>query len=379
MKRLFALTLVLSLVLCGCGGKTVETAPAQTTAAPAQTTAAPTTEPTTVPTTEPAPVYRNPLNGQILEEPFTGRIYASTISNIPDALPHVGVMHADILMEMFVNGSIIRDLALFTDISAASAVGSVRSTRLMFNDIAQHYNAILLHAGGSSQVRNDAKARGITNWNVDSLDRQSDQLANDTAYRDTTYKRGLEHSLFVNGPGVVAYADAQGIPMTESADKDYGMVFAEDGAPVDGTPADKITITFSYGQSRKDTVMEYYPEVNKYVYNQYGNTMMDQITSEYEAFTNVIVMQANITTNGIYHTADFVAGGTGYYANGGKMVPITWTCDGEDSPFRFLTAEGEPLTLGVGNTYIAVCTPQSPVVAEPVTLMEDATSETAAP
>ena len=102
MKRILALTLVAVLLLAGCGGKQAEADPpvkADETTAAAVTeipTEAPTEEPT-VPTTEPV-VYFDPLNGEILDAPFDGRVYASTISNIRDALPHVGVTKADVLM-----------------------------------------------------------------------------------------------------------------------------------------------------------------------------------------------------------------------------------------------------------------------------------------
>ena len=108
--------------------------------------------------------------------------------------------------------------------------------------------------------------------------------------------------------------------------------------------------------------MQYDAELGKYVYYQYEQMMVDQITGETEAFENVIVMHTNITMNGIYHTADFVSGGSGYFACGGKIVPITWTCESEDSPFRFFTENGEPLPFGMGNTYIAVCSNESSVV-----------------
>jgi len=78
----------------------------------------------------------------------------------------------------------------------------------------------------------------------------------------------------------------------------------------------------------------------------------------------VIIMQAMISHNGIYHSADFVAGGTGYYANGGKLIPIVWACDDEDSAFRFMTNDAQDLEMGVGNTYIAIVTPESPVTWE---------------
>lgn len=360
MKRIVAFLLVLSLVLLtGCGQKS---APAETptTQAPAVTeapTEAPTTEPTTVPT-EPE-VYFNPLNGEILEEPFTGRIYANTISNIPDALPHVGVVDADILMEMFVNNSIIRCLALYTDLSDVEAIGSTRSTRLMFNDIAQHYDAILSHANGSSLVRRDFNERGIDNINLDNWEIQQ----TGASYRDREYKQG-EHNLFGIGPGIMAYAESQGMRMTSDPDKDYGLTFVEDGTPAEGEDAAQVDINITYNNAHKQTTMVYNEELGKYVYNQYGQEMHDQITDEIEAFENVIVMYADITVEterNMYHQADFLAGGEGYFACGGKIIPITWTCDAEDQPFHFFTADGEPLNLGQGNTYMAIAHPDSEV------------------
>ena len=56
--------------------------------------------------------------------------------------------------------------------------------------------------------------------------------------------------------------------------------------------------------------MTYDAEAGKYVFNQYGQVMKDQITDETEMFTNVIIMNTQISTTGIYHIADFNAGGT---------------------------------------------------------------------
>ena len=123
-------------------------------------------------------------------------------------------------------------------------------------------------------------------------------------------------------------------------------------------------MTMVYGQAKKDTSFVYNAEMDKYIWNQYGMEMRDQITDELEGFTNVVVMVADITHNGIYHAADFVAGGSGYYANGGKLIPILWACDDEDSAFRFLREDGETLEMGAGNTYIAIVTPESPVTWE---------------
>ena len=375
MKKWILWTLVLALLLTGCAGKQQEPAqtadpepivmPTQETEAAAveETTAA--TEAATVPT-EPE-IYRNPLNGKIIDQPFTGRIFANTVSNMPENMPHVGVNHADVVMEMYVNmNNIVRCLALFTDIDSVDAIGSTRSTRPVFNDIAQHYDLVLTHAGGSDEALGDADSRGIDHFNLDSW-----ELADTGAsYRDKEYKRSLENSLFGVGSGIRAYAESQGIAM--ELERDYGFRFAEDGngTPADGEAADKISWTMVYKQAKKDTSFVYNAELGKYVWNQYGKEMHDQITDEPEAFTNVIIMQASITNNGIYHAVDFVAGGLGYYANGGKLIPIVWACDDEDSAFRFMTNDAQPLLMGEGNTYIAIVTPESPIAWEATQVSE---------
>ena len=218
MKKWILWTLVLALLLTGCAGKQQEPAqtvdpepivmPTQETEAAAveETTAA--TEAATVPT-EPE-IYRNPLNGKMIDQPFTGRIFANTVSNMQENMPHVGVNHADVVMEMYVNmNNIVRCLALFTDIDSVDAIGSTRSTRPVFNDIAQHYDLVLTHAGGSDEALGDADSRGIDHFNLDSW-----ELADTGAsYRDKEYKRSLENSLFGVGSGIRAYAESQGVDM----------------------------------------------------------------------------------------------------------------------------------------------------------------------
>lgn len=364
MKKLIALLLIASLILCGCGASTP--AATEATTAPTQ---APATEATEAPTetteapTEPPVVYRNPLNGEVLDEPYTGRIFAVTISNIRDALPHYGTMEADILMEMWVNGSIIRDLALYTDVSKAEAIGSVRSDRLMFNQIVKMYDAVLADAAGSDQVLNDARNTGVNRMTIDTGD------STDYSYRAKdrvfTFKpeSKYEHTLFAKGAGLLDFAQKKGFSVTQPADKDYNLRFTEDGTP-DGETANSVNVTFTYRNNKKDTTMVYDESLGKYVYNQYGKVMVVGDTEDPECFTNVIIMLADITRGDVYYTANFTNGGTGYYANGGKIIPITWGCDGEESPFWFKTVDGQDLELGVGNTYMAIAPQDSPVTYE---------------
>lgn len=375
MKRILALALIFTLLLCGCGSKAEKPEPTlepvsldaliaangrtpETEAAEVETAEAAAAEETTAPT-EPR-IYRNPVNGTILDAPFTGRIHGHTISNMQENIPHVNLVKADIVMEMYVNmNNIVRCLALYSDIESVDAIGSTRSTRPMFNDIAQHYSLIVSHAGGSDTALNDATSRGVEHFNIEDWNVQQSVT---TSYRDKEYNRSLENSLFGIGSGIKEYARSQGWPM--ELEKDYGFRFTENGTPANSEAAAKISLTFQYKEAKKDTHMVYDAELGKYVWNQYNKEMVDQITGEKEAFTNVLILDTAITNNGIYHAADFLAGGTGYYACGGQIAPITFTCEGDTEPLRFWNADGSELLLGVGNTYIAVAPNGSPVTWE---------------
>ena len=343
MKKLIAWSLLLAL-LCGCAAQK----PAETAESVVETTVME-TEPTTVPT-EP-PVYRNPLNGEILEEPYTGRIFAHTITNTQDALPHVNAVKADILLECYVSRGVVRCLGLYTNIGEVEAIGGTRSTRLMFNKVAQLYDAVLIHAGGFGMVLEDADNRDLDHFNIDSLYRQADPLAKNVGYRDKQYRRYAPNDLFGYGPGIVEYVEAQGVRTTQPADKEYYLNFVDDATPTDGEIADEITIW--YGQKTKNTVMKYNRSTGKYEYNQYGKVMTDQITGEVEDFNNVLILKAAIYENYIYTAANFHVGGTGYYACGGKLIPIVWECTGKD-PIACFTEDGEPLNINVGNTYLSI-------------------------
>lgn len=363
MKKILAL-LVLCLFLCGCS----ELIPARTTVESenerlsAQATAA--TEPLVLPTleatteapteapTEPAPEYFNPLNGELLDAPFNQRIFAVSINNIREAVPHSNVGNADLYFETFVNGSIIRGLAMYTDPSGMEAIGPVRSNRMVFNDLCQHYDAIMVHAGGDYRVLQDVERLGLDNFNIDAWG-----VMDLTSFRDKERSGkgyGWEHTLFAIGDGLIEYSLQNGIRLEANQNLDYQLRFTDDGIPADGEAALDIGITITVGQYKKDTRMVYDPSLDKYVYNQYDKEMVDERSGEKEAFRNVLILEGSIPYDGAFQRPDLLSGGQGWFACGGKAIPITWGSDSPESPLWFRTADGEPLVLGRGNTYIAI-------------------------
>ena len=368
MKKRFSLwtclvAVLLVMLLVGCGAAdqevTTETTTEPTSESVPETTAEATTEATAEATAESteavaeaAAVYTNPLTGEVLDAPYSGRVFITSISNTPEVLPHINAAKADILFESFVSDSIIRCWGLFSDISAIDRIGPVRSTRLMINDIADHYGAVLLHAGGKTNVLEDLKDRGIDNIRLDTWDAL--EYGASIRDEDRLSQVGYEHSLLVLGDKIGAYAESLGISLKGDEGKDYLLHFAEDGTPAGGENAGHIVYRINHRDMWKETILDYDAELGKYVYSQYGEVMIDGDSGEKEAYTNVILLRANVTRNGAFQVADFVAGGDGYYACGGKIIPILWGANGEQEPLWFTTVDGQPLEMGVGNTYIAI-------------------------
>ena len=364
MKKLTALFLILSLILCGCAGKPAETTTPGTEGVTEAPTTAPATEvPTEVPTdavtevpteapaeapTEP-PVFRNPLNGEILEAPMEGRAFAVTINNVQAAMPMYGVSKADLFFEMFVNDYCTRGLALFSDIRQVSAVGSVRSMRYNFTDLCQIYDAVAAYASGSSQVLSDVAASGIDHISVES--EGSGYYFRDESRRNAGY--AWEHTLFVKGPEIREYARQKGIRM-ESRKETYGLNFTEDGTPAGGETANEITIRLKHDGVTKKTFMRYDAEQGAYLFHQFDQVMYDGAEKQNIYFENVIVIFCAVHNESVYHVAELTGSGEGFFACGGKIIPIRWSRERAEDPISFTLADGTPLLLGVGSSYIAI-------------------------
>lgn len=341
MKKYFVLLLVFALLLTGCGKAEQEEPVTETTT---EVTSEPSTEPTEPPT-EPKPVFRHPLTGVELEEPHTARFFGVSIGNTVQAMPHYGVSKADILFETYVNGLTTRRFALYSNIADMEAIGGSRSLRIPFVDMCVGYDAVAVYAGGSDQVINYLNAAGVEGiisqrWGEDYHWREEGKI--------------YEHALMVRGQGLVDYAAEQGYRLTLDENKDYGLRFAEDGTPAGGEDAQNITVGFTLYGRVKDTVLTYDEELGAYTMAQYNTPCIDGYFDVPETYENIFVLLCENVDNGKYHVATTVGSGEGYYACGGKIIPITWSRGDNASAFVFTLADGSQLEQGIGNSYMAI-------------------------
>lgn len=360
MKRtlalLLAISLLMGLLLCGCKKKKPPvTEPTVTT----QETTQETTQ-ATIPETKPKEVlYRHPLTGAPLDTQWNGQIVAVMMNNLKKAMPQKGVGSADILYEIEVEGDITRCLAVFSDLSKVDDIGPIRSARTAFNSVAVSFDAPLIHCGGSPGLALAGRYGGTTdtiaNWE------HIDQGSNGKYfYRDTErYNSGYayEHTLFTTGEKLQQAVNDKGYNTpTEST---YGLQF-KDGATVSGEKAEEITVKFKSGKS---TILTYNATTGKYNLNMHGTEHIDGNTGEAVTFKNVIAIYTKqwYHSDGMHKLYDTIGSGEGYAAMNGQIVPIKWSRESLRSPYVYTLADGTPLTLDVGTSYIALVGIKNPI------------------
>lgn len=365
MKRAFVILLMLSLLICGCSNAS----DSETTVDTPESSSVETSEETTLDTTEeevkPVVLYRHPLTGEPLDAPFTGRATAVVVNNIQAAQPLYGIGSADVLYEIETEGGITRMLAVFTDLENVGAIGPIRSARTFFNNIAVSYDAPIVHCGGSVRGRNagykDSEDK-IDNWaHLDAYYYETSYF-----YRDANRKAqgyAYEHRLFSTGELLKKGLEARKVSAPTDRSCDFGLQFSDD-VQRNGDAANTVTVTF-WGD--KTTTFTYDAVTGVYETAQYGADCVDANTGKVVTFKNIMVLYTSQWKrhDGEYNRSYYELTGTGdgYLVVNGQAVPIQWSREGLRSNFVYKLADGTPITLGVGTTYIAIASESSTPLA----------------
>ena len=354
MKKRLVILVTMVLLLASCAATEEDAPSAETPTLPPIVVVTPTPTPTPIPPTPtptPAPYDGplNPLSGlPIDEESLNLRPLAIVINNRKISLPQLGISVADIIVEVPVEGAYTRMLAIFQDITEAGNIGSVRSARPCFIDIAQSFDSIFIHAGGSPEAYTQLKSRGISRF--DGVNGPGTGMY----FRDKGRERtmGYEHSLLTSSSKIAEYIDTLGYRLEHEEGYVSPLSFEEE-LEISGTKATGVTIVFN---SSKSTTFEYDTDDELYHSSQQGGKYVDGNTDVQLTFSNLIIVKTTIKvvdSDGRL-SIDLTTGGDGYLAIGGQYMPIKWSKPSNSEPFVFRNADGEQITLRPGKTYMAV-------------------------
>ncbi|MCI8477329.1 MAG: DUF3048 domain-containing protein [Oscillospiraceae bacterium] len=356
MKKRLLPFLVLLLLLTACGEEP-EPTPTPTPAPEPTATLPPSTAPETPePTPYNGPV--NPLTGAPIEEAWVNRRpVAVMINNLREALPQHGVSKADIIYEVPTEGGITRMLALYQCPKGAGTIGSIRSARPYYLELALGHDAIFIHAGGSEKAYSYIRSWGVTSLDGVRGPYLGSSPKSNLLWRDPERRKhySLEHTVVTEGEHLAAkLEEISGLRLDHREGYQYIQEFSEDGTPLDGVSASELRVHFS---NYKTGIFTYDAERKCYLVEEYGAPYIDGNTDEQVGMTNVLVLKTACRNTGDSYghiTVDLSSGGSGYFACGGQLVDITWSKTFPDGQLHYSRLDGTPLILGQGSTYICI-------------------------
>lgn len=284
-----------------------------------------------------------PLTGQqVAPEIATRRPWAVVIGNLPAARPQTGLSSADVVIEAPAEAGITRYLAIYQS-QLPEKVGGIRSARPYFNDWASAFGALYSHSGGSAEALAQLK-NGYGNL------QDVNEFFNQYAYERDSAKK-TPHNLFTTAERFWNYITAKN--WIGAITHPY-LIFASN-LPT-STPA--TTITIPYDPAEYKVRYDWRPNEKIYLRAVGGNTQLEASTKEPLKIKNVIVMltditpipkdpdlKVNITTIG--------SGKVILFSNGQQYLGY-WSKPTLTSQLSFTDAQGNPLPLLPGNTWISV-------------------------
>lgn len=342
------LLLALALVLAACsGGDATETTD---TTAPTTTTP-PTTAPDTTSSTRATTSTtiddrpRSPLNGMPVDDAalLDRRVLAVKIDNHWNARPQSGILDADAVFEIRVEGGLTRFMAVFNS-SDSEMLGPIRSGRPSDAAIVRPLESVLAISGGQAWIRAGINAVGVPYISDPrpGMFRISGRSAPHNLYGSTTELRGV--------------ADSRSIP--DEAPPVSLWNFGD--LPEDTEDAAEISFTFS-GETTTTWTWDgetYLREIN--------NTVSNWVNAEGE--TNQIEADVLVAIVGRQYVASPPAGSSGssvpatdttgsgkvYVFSEGKVATGTWERATASDPFTLSTDNGDELTVPAGFPWISI-------------------------
>lgn len=341
-KRLLALTIlsIAALSMFGCKKKEAEVP---------TTTEEVTTEEATTEDPHKGMNYRE-LTGEWTTEPVDTekRPVAVMINNLKDALPSSSTKKADIIYECMVEGGITRIMPIFSDYEDLEKIGSVRSARHYFINIANEFDAIYVHFGQSAPAKKMLNKGKIDNINGLTYDAGF--------YRDNS--RVAPHNAYTTGERIVK--GIEDFSYNNKYPEDHEKVFSfndEDTDLENAETASTIHVNFS---SYSQPYFVYNEETKLYDRYEYKAPQIDDQEPEDDnvlVFKNVIIQMSSyecINPKNDLQELTQVGEGKGYYCTNGKAIPITWKKEQKSTPTKYYLEDGSELLLNPGKTWISV-------------------------
>lgn len=329
LSAFLTFTLILCLAACSGGDPTVE-----------ETSTPSVVEP-------PKPVFfANNLTGieNLTEEQTKLRPIAIMINNINVAQEvQAGVQNADIVYETEVEGGITRLLAVFKDVSALGNIGTIRSARYPYIELALGHDAIYTHHGqDGTYAAPYLSSSGVADF----------RIGEPYAFRHKNGK-AYEHTLYSTGEKILKGIEAKGFRTTTEKTANFAN-FRKEADCTAPSYAQALTAEVKFS-NYATSVFTYNEQTGLYTKNSKARNNKDYFTGDTYSFKNVFILATSISAypDG-YHMRVDLESGTGYYMSAGGYEPIRWVKGAGSASFKFYAQDGSELQVNAGNSYVCI-------------------------
>lgn len=303
------------------------------------------------------PANQNLLTGvgDLSEGAIGKRPVAVMVNNVQKAMPQYGVSQADLIFEIPVEGDATRFMALYGDYTKVPQICPIRSCRYYFPALSQGFDAFYVNWGIDDTIADYLQAldldqiEGITNTGG-LFGRDQEKLGQGYA---------VEHTGFFDGTRLVSYIESKGL-RTDLKEEKKGAAFLFNGMDEQLKPegSDCTQVDVQFGA--QSSTFTYDAEKKVYLKQINGTPQTDAKTGEQLAFTNVLVLETEISVRDeVGHKQidwDGGANAKGYYISNGGVQEIRWSKDenNEESYLRFFDLSGKEIKINRGKSYIAL-------------------------
>ncbi|HEY1064387.1 MAG TPA: DUF3048 domain-containing protein [Candidatus Saccharimonadales bacterium] len=262
------------------------------------------------------------------------------IENSKEARPQSGLSEAGVVIEAIAEGGITRFLALYQDQQPGN-VGPIRSARPYYVQWNESFRAAYVHVGGSNDALQTIKSLNVQDIN---------QYYNGSSFRREK-SRPSPHNVYSSVVDLTNLATAKGF-------KSEFTGLARKPAKAAKQPT-ASSVDVSISSSLYNVHYAYDAASNTYLRSQGGAAHIDSNNSKQLApnvvITMVVPMTAGAKTSqgGSYSNYQVIGSGTAYIFQDGVATAATWSKASNTSQITFTDANGAPIKLNPGQTWIS--------------------------
>ena len=295
----------------------------------------------------------NPLTGEkdVLPEKAGKRPVAIMVNNYKDSCTNAqgvqaGLADADIIFESMAEGGITRLMAVFSDLSDVGQIGTVRSARYTYAQLALSLDAIYVHCGMDDvYTRPYCNSAGVSFFDLGARSGSS--------FRE---KNGLasEHTLYTTGEKLTAGFEKYKF-RTEANENSSGTYFSFNDVDKDVEYENKCTALEIPMSGASTTYFTFNTQTNKFVRYVNGASQKDIKTGKETAVDNVLVLYDTYSFfSDNYHLRASLTSGSGIYFSPEGYCNIKWSKGAATNKFTLTDENGNPFSLNAGKTWVSI-------------------------